>query len=73
MLGADEALECLSPYLRLFLQNLVKSGIKQVASGQAIAQAIKPRFCLSTVALGIGFDANHMFGSRWLDDFLTRF
>ena len=32
----DEALEWFSPYLRLFLQNLVKSDIKQVAVGLAI-------------------------------------
>ena len=36
MSEVDEALEWLSPYLRLFLQNLVKSDIRQVAFGQAI-------------------------------------
>ena len=62
MLEVDEPLEWLSPYLRLFLQNLVRSDIKQVAFGQAITQAIKPRSCLSPVLLGIGVDADHMFG-----------
>ena len=69
----DEGLEWLSPYLRLFLQNLAKSDIKQVVFGQARTQAIKPRSCLSPVLLGIGVDADHMFGSRWLVDFLSRF
>ena len=42
MSEVDEALEWISPYLGQFLQNLVKSDIKQVAFGQAITQAIKP-------------------------------
>ena len=52
MLKVDEALEWLSPYLRLFLQNLVKSDIKQVAFVQAIIQAIKLRTCLSPCSSG---------------------
>ena len=39
MLEVDEGLEWLSSYLRLFLQNLVTSDIKQVALGQAITPA----------------------------------
>ena len=52
MLKVDEALEWLSPYFRLFLQNLVKSDIKQVAFVQAIIQAIKLRTCLSRCSPG---------------------
>ena len=52
MLKVDEALEWLSPYFRLFLQNLVKSDIKQVAFVQAIIQAIKLRTCLSPCSPG---------------------
>ena len=59
----DKAHEWLSPYLRLFLQNLVKSDIKTVAFGHTITQAIKPRSCLSSFLLRIGVDADHMFGS----------
>ena len=69
MLKVDEALEWLSPYLRLFLQNLVKSDIKQVAFGQAITQAIKLRTSLSPFFLGIGIDADRMFGLLWLVEF----
>ena len=72
MLQVDETLEWLFRYLRLFLQNLVKSD-KQVAFGQAITQAFKLRSCLSPVLLGIGVDADHMFGSEWLVNFLSRF
>ena len=38
MLQVDEVLECLSCYLILFLQNLVRSDIKQVEFGQAVTQ-----------------------------------
>ena len=34
MSEVEETLEWISPYLRLFLKNLVKSDIKQVAFGQ---------------------------------------
>ena len=69
----DEALEWISPYLCLLLQNLVKSKLKQVAFGQAIIQTIRQRTCISPVLLGIGIDTDHVFGSRWLVDFLSRF
>ena len=38
-----------------------------------IVQAARPRSCLPPILLGIGVDIDHVLGSRWLLDYLSRF
>ena len=52
---------------------LVKAPLKQASLGQGIVQAVRPRSCLPPILLGIGVDVDHVLGSRWLLDYLSRF
>ena len=65
--------EWLPPYLGIMLSYLVKVPLKQGSLVQGIVQAARPRSCLPPILLGIGVDIDHVLGSRWLLDYLSRF
>ena len=65
--------EWLPSYLGIMVSYLVKVPLKQASLGQGIVQAARPRSCLPPILLGIGVDVNHVLGSRWLLDNLSRF
>ena len=63
--------EWLPPYLGIIMSYLVP--LKQANLGQATIQAARPKSCLARILLGIGVDVDHVLGSRWLLDYLSRF
>ena len=65
--------EWMPPYLQVMMSYLVKAPLKQASLGQGIVQATRPRSCLPPILLGIGIDVDHVLGSRWLLDYLSRF
>lgn len=48
----------LPPLLKLVLQCLVRSPLKQAALGQAVVQATRPQGCLIPLLFGVDFDLN---------------
>ena len=65
--------EWLPQSLEQLLKLLIPSyEIKQVSIGHCILQAVRPRSVIPPVPFGLGVDADHAFGSKWLVDQLAR-
>ena len=47
--------------------------LKQANLGQGTVQGARPKSCLARILLSIGVDVDHVLGSRWLLDYLSRF
>ena len=60
------------PLLHQLLSGLVRDGVKCFAISNAVVQASRPRSVISPVLLGVGVEMDHVFGSRWLVDELSR-
>ena len=58
--------------LHTFLQVLVSNQVKEVAIGNAIVQAARPRSVVTPILFGVGVQMDHMYGSKWLVDQLAR-
>ena len=59
--------------LEQLLKLLIRSSeVKQVSIGHCILQAVRPRSVIPPVPFGLGVDADHAFGSKWLVDQLAR-
>ena len=58
--------------LKIFLQTLIKSEIKQVSIGQCIVKATRSRSCIPSLQLGLGVELDHVLGSKWLITKLSR-
>ena len=59
-------------YLKLFLENILKYPLKLASFGQAIINAIRPRSCIPPILYGLGAEADHVVGSKWLLNKLNR-
>ena len=57
--------ECLPPYLRLFLEKMIKNPLHQASVGQFIVNVTRPRSALAPIPFGLGVEMDHSFGSRW--------
>ena len=58
--------------LLFFLEQLVKSPLKQASIGQALVYACRPRSCIPPLLFGLAIEADHKFKSRWLIDHLHK-
>jgi len=61
-----------SPLLHLLLKHIIASQLKQLAIGQCILQAARPRTMIAPVLLGLGVQLDHDYGSKFLLRQLSR-
>ena len=65
--------EWLTPCLRLMMESLMPSyPLKQISIGQAIVHAMRPRSTVPPVLFGLGVEMDHVFGSKWVNQELSR-
>ena len=50
-----------APGIKIILQTLVKSEIKQASIGQCIVKATRSRSCIPPLQLGLGVELDHVF------------
>ena len=67
------AKQWLPSLLRVFLEIVVPSQMKQATVGHSVVQASRPCSVLPPVLFGIGVSLDHSYGSRALLDMLSRF
>lgn len=67
-----EEKEWLPNHLKMFLEVLIKSQIKQNSIGQSIIYATRPRTVIPPIPFGLGVEMDHVFGSKWLINELYR-
>lgn len=70
--SCEKGIEWLPEYVKLFLDNIIKYPLKQASIGQAIVHATRPRSCIPPILFGLGVEADHVVGSKWLVSELTR-
>ena len=68
----DRAIEWMPRSLQILMQELIASKVKQSSIGQCIIRAAKPRSAIPPILLGLGVEMDHVFGSRWLINELSR-
>jgi len=66
------AKEWVPPLLRLLLQDIIPDELKQIALGQSIVQASRPRSLIAPVLFGVGVSLDHVLASKWLLVTLSR-
>ena len=64
--------ESLVPLLRLFMKVLISDELKQSSIGQAITKAVRPKSYIPPLLFGLGVEADHLFGSKWLTNELFK-
>ena len=57
---------------RNILENIVQSELKQNSIAHSIIQSARPRSVITPTLFGIGVEMDHVFGSRWLVNELSR-
>ena len=60
------------PLLRLFIDSLVRSEVKQSSLAQALIQAARPQTCIMPLLFGTGVELDHEFRSEFLLKHLSR-
>jgi len=64
--------DIIPPLLKLFIQSLVTSELKQLALAEALIQAARPQSCIMPLLFGLGVQLDHEFGSKFLLTQLSR-
>ena len=64
--------EVVPPLLRLFIQSLVRTELKQSSLEQVLIQASRPESCIMPVLFGLAAQLDHQFGSEFLLKHLSR-
>ena len=59
-------------WLDFFLEHLINSPLKAIGIGHSIVQAARLRSAISPILLAVGVSSDHLLGSRWLIDMLSR-
>ncbi|XP_065911780.1 uncharacterized protein [Dysidea avara] len=59
-------------HLQTFLKIVIQSELKQNSIGHSIVQSARPRSVITPTLFGIGVEMDHVFGSRWLVNELSR-
>ena len=72
MANEDEGQKWLPKSLALLLDTIMPSKRKRKSIGQCIVYATRPRYAIPPVLFGLGVQVDHVFGSRWLVDQLSR-
>ena len=67
-----DVLGCLPPSLAYFMQLLIPSEIKQGSIAQCILKALRPNSVLPPLLFGLAVECDHVVGSRWLTDELSK-
>ena len=62
----------LSSSLRKFLEVLIRPKIIQNSIGQAMVYSTRPRSVIPPIPFGVGIEMDHIFGSKWLINKLSR-
>ena len=70
--NSDKGNEWVPESLKLLLSYLIPAKIKQLAVGQCIVQAAKPRSVLCPIPLRLGVELAKTFGSKWLLNHLAK-
>ena len=60
----DATCQWLASILQMFLQPIVKSTVKRAAIGQCLVRAARPRSVMPPLPFGLGFELDHVFGSK---------
>ena len=58
--------------LRVFLSSLMNNELRQVAIGQSIVHACRPKSTMPPILFGLTIELDHVFGSKWLLTELNR-
>ena len=69
--SVDKGREWIPHHLQTFLKITVRSELKE-NSGHSIIQSARPRSVITPTLFGIGVEMDHVFGSRWLVNELSR-
>ena len=64
--NSDAGKEWLPPYLRLFLEKVIKNPLHQATVGQCIVNVTSLCSALDPIPFGLGVEMDHSFGSKWL-------
>ena len=72
IVNSDNGNEWVPESLTLLLTYLIPSKIKQLAVGQCIVQAAKPRSVMCPIPFGLGVELEKTFGSKWLLNHLAK-
>ena len=59
-------------HLQTLLSIIVPSELKQTSIGHCILQAARPRSVITPILFGLGVEVDHVFGSKWLINELSR-
>ena len=70
--NVERGKEWLSEWLTAFLQVLVPSVTKRVSIGQCLLKVARPRSVIPPLLFGLGLEMDHVFGSKWLINELSR-
>ena len=69
---AKSAKQWVPSLLKIFMENIVSTELKQVAICHSIVQAARPRSVIAPILFGLGVSLDHAFGSKWMLDLLSR-
>ena len=64
--------EWIPRHLQTFLRTVAPSQLKQNIIGHSILQAARPRTVIAPTLFGLGVEVDHVFGSKWLINELSR-
>ena len=70
--SVDKGREWIPHHLQTFLKITVRSELKENSIGYSIIHSARPRSVVTLTLFGIGVEMDHVFGSRWLVNELSR-
>ena len=68
----EKSSEWIPRHLQTLMKTIVSSELKQNSIGQCIVQAARPRSVITPTLFGLGVELDHVFGSKWLVNELSR-
>ncbi len=68
----SRGMEWIPHHLQTFLKIIVQSEVKRNSIGHSTIQSAQPRSAITPTLFGIGIEMDHVFGSRWLVNELSR-
>ena len=68
----DQSRQWVPHYLQKFLEIIISSKVKQNSIGHSILQSARPRSVITPTLFGVGVEMDHVFGSKWLINELSR-
>ena len=68
----EKSREWIPRHLQTLMKTIVSSELKQNSIRQCIVQAARPRSVITPTLFGLGVELDHVFGSKWLINELSR-